>query len=73
MAKLYSYELTGKTEEWGVGIYADVDKWFKAPEGNYIWTADDQALSELENTTIKFTEVTDADTKKDLCDKWSIT
>ena len=67
---IYTFTYTGQIESWGYGFY-DPDK-VEVYRGNIAVLKGDATLTDIENSTVTLTEVTDANQLALIRDKFSI-
>lgn len=67
---IYTFVFTGETESWGRGFY-DPEK-VDVYRGNIAVLKGDATLSDIQNSTVTLTEVTDADLLAKIRAKYSI-
>ena len=67
---IYTFAFTGETESWGRGFY-DPEK-VDVYRGNIAVLKGDATLSDIQNSTVTLTEVTDADLLAKIREKYSI-
>ena len=67
---IYTFAFTGEVESWGYGFY-DPEK-VDVYRGNIAVLKGDATLSDIQNSTVTLTEVTDADQLAKIREKFSI-